>query len=106
MTTLRTLIASAIATQLQRCPCCFQINLFYDTVRLATGDLGNAASVLPKISRAVFSQSYANAFQNLLYILIAITILAALAVFWFLGRKPVEPTDPASALCDVELTLL
>ncbi|WP_373888554.1 MFS transporter [Massilia genomosp. 1] len=56
--------------------------------RLATGDLGAAAKVLPEISRAALSQGYAQAFQNLLYILIAITILAALAVFCLLGREP------------------
>jgi MFS family permease len=56
--------------------------------RISTGDLGHAATLLPGIGRSVLSQSYADAFRDLLYILTAITIAAAVAVVGFLGRAP------------------
>jgi len=56
--------------------------------RVATGDLAHAAALLPEISRPLLSQSYGDAFRDLLYVLIAITVAAALAIFGFLGRMP------------------
>jgi MFS family permease len=54
--------------------------------RLAAGDLQHASALLPQISPLLLSQSYTEAFRSLLYVLIVITILSALAVFAFLGR--------------------
>jgi len=54
--------------------------------RVATGDLTHAAALLPEIGRPLLSQSYGDAFRDLLYILIAITMVAALVIFGFLGR--------------------
>jgi hypothetical protein len=62
--------------------------------RISTGDLGHAATLLPEIGRSVLSQSYADAFRDLLYILTAITIIAAVAVVGFLGRPPVPTIRP------------
>jgi MFS family permease len=56
--------------------------------RLASGDLQHAAALLPEVSRTALMQGYAEAFHDLLIILTAITVLAALAVFAFLGRAP------------------
>jgi hypothetical protein len=56
--------------------------------RIATGDLGHAARLLPEISRSLLSQSYVDSFRELLYILTVITIIAALTVFGFLCRTP------------------
>jgi len=46
------------------------------------------------VGRSVLSQSYADAFRDLLYILTAITIIAAVAVVGFLGRAPVPTIRP------------
>jgi hypothetical protein len=60
--------------------------------RIASGDIGQAAALLPEASQQFLTHAYLEAFQNLLYILISITVAAALIVFAFLGRKtmPVE----------------
>ena len=55
---------------------------------LATGNLKHTLLMLPEISPTLLIQSYNNAFQSLLYILIVITLLSALAVFFFLGHPP------------------
>lgn len=64
--------------------------------RLATGDLGQTAALLPEISQSVLRQSYLEAFQLLLYILAAITTIAAMAVFGCLVGAPSSPS-PTSA---------
>jgi hypothetical protein len=48
--------------------------------RIATGALADAATLLPEVSGSVLSQSYGDAFRALLYILTAITVIAAFAV--------------------------
>jgi MFS family permease len=55
--------------------------------RLATGDMINAQTLLPGVDQVFLIKVYANAFQKLLYVLIAITVLSALIVFAFLGRS-------------------
>jgi MFS family permease len=72
--------------------------------RLATGDLATALSLLPGTTRAMLSDSYGDAFRELLHVLTAITLLSALAAFACLGcqirpRSVSKPGDsPATAL--------
>lgn len=54
--------------------------------RVAASDLPNATAMLPELNRHLVIASYASAFQCLLHVLIAITVLSALASFVFLGR--------------------
>lgn len=54
--------------------------------QVAAGDLVHAASALPDVSRATLIASYNRAFELLLHILTAITLLSAVAVFGFLSR--------------------
>lgn len=55
--------------------------------RMATGDLSNAAALLPQLGRAVLAAAYADTFQILIHALTAITVLAALAAFVLLGGR-------------------
>ncbi|RDJ26666.1 MFS transporter [Bosea caraganae] len=59
-------------------------------LRLATGDLAQAATLLPEIGRALLVQSYFGAFETLTHALAAVTILSALIIFWFLSRERSE----------------
>lgn len=54
---------------------------------IATGNLEQAARLLPEVDRSFLAQSYADAFQILTVFLIAITVVSAIIVFGFLGRK-------------------
>ena len=54
--------------------------------RLVTGDLQDAAALLPSIGQAALLQGYSDGFSALLWLLTAITALTALVVFLFLGR--------------------
>ncbi len=68
--------------------------------RVTAGDLVHAAAAWPDVGRTLFVSGYADAFQSLLHILTAITVLSALATFGFLGRtrlasgEPGEPGEP------------
>ncbi len=64
--------------------------------------LGDAATLLPEVSWSVLSQSYGDAFRVLPYILTAITVIAAFAVFGVLGRAATPSPEPEEA--DVEGT--
>ncbi len=54
--------------------------------RLVTGDLQDAAALLPSMGPAALLQGYSDGFSALLWLLTAITALTALVVFLFLGR--------------------
>jgi MFS family permease len=54
--------------------------------RLVTGDLQDAAELLPSIGQAALLQGYGDGFSSLLWLLTAITALTAVVVFLFLGR--------------------
>lgn len=62
--------------------------------RLVTGDIVSAAAALPQMSRAALVQSYGEAFATLLLMLCAITIITAIVVFTFLGRREEPGTEP------------
>ncbi len=55
--------------------------------RLTTGSFEQAASLLPGVARSVLVTSYDDAFRGLLHVLTAVTVLAALAAFGFLGKR-------------------
>lgn len=55
--------------------------------RLATGDIGGAAALVPQIDRAALAQSYAASFEMLTYVLASITIASAIVIFWSIGRE-------------------
>jgi MFS family permease len=64
--------------------------------RVASGDIANASALLPEVSRAVLVATYDSAFQSLLHILIAITVLSAFVVFAFLGKTgPQRAKEPS-----------
>lgn len=54
--------------------------------RLATGDLQQAAALVPPSIGSQLAQAYADAFASLTFALAGITLLSALIVFAFLGR--------------------
>jgi EmrB/QacA subfamily drug resistance transporter len=69
--------------------------------RLAAGDLHHAIAVLPSASPLIIAQSYAAAFRGLLFVLVLITVLAALAIFVFLRHESsrASRTGVSSCLC-------
>ncbi len=54
--------------------------------RLAVGDLANAQGILHGLGRPLLVQSYVDSFNDLLLILVGITLLAAVAAFLVLGK--------------------
>lgn len=57
--------------------------------RLANGDIDTASRLLPQIQRAVLVHSYAASFRDLTYLLMGITLAAAVAAFVFLRQQSV-----------------
>jgi hypothetical protein len=55
--------------------------------RLVTGDLPEAAVLVPSMERAALLQGYSAGFSTLLVLLSAITMLTAIVAFLFLGRS-------------------
>jgi hypothetical protein len=53
---------------------------------LATGDLAKTAELLPQASAGSLAAAYGSAFDMLIYVLIAITLVAAIVVFALLGN--------------------
>jgi hypothetical protein len=68
-------------------------NLSEAAQRIATGDIANAAALLPQVGRGVLVSAYADAFQFLVHILTGITLLAALAAFGLLSKGPAAQVD-------------
>lgn len=58
--------------------------------RIATSDIANAVAILPGAGPTMLVSVYADAFQVLIHILTAVTVLAAAAAFGLLGRTPKE----------------
>ncbi|EKE76783.1 MFS transporter [Gallaecimonas xiamenensis] len=63
---------------------------------LATGDMGHALALLPQVSRSLLADAYTHAFQMLMYLLIAITLVSAVVVFVVLGKNEKVTADPGS----------
>ncbi|WP_193219525.1 MULTISPECIES: hypothetical protein [unclassified Bosea] len=61
--------------------------------RLVTGDVESAAAAVLQMSHAALVQSYGEAFATLLLMLCAITIITAVVVFAFLGRREEPGTE-------------
>jgi len=55
--------------------------------RLVTGDLPDAAALVPSMERSALLQGYSDGFSTLLSLLSAITMLTAVIVFFILGRS-------------------
>jgi len=62
---------------------------------LAMGDMGRALALLPEANPPLLADVYAGAFQVLMYLLIAITLVSALIVFGVLREK--EKVTPSSS---------
>jgi MFS family permease len=54
--------------------------------RIATGDLPAAAALLPGVGQPLLAHAYDSAFHSLLHILVAVTLVSAVAVLALLGR--------------------
>jgi hypothetical protein len=54
--------------------------------RLTNGDMTHAVAALPQVPMQMLAHSYSQAFNSLLHVLIAITLLSAFASFAFLSR--------------------
>ncbi len=65
--------------------------------QLATGDLGHATAALPGVTAQLLVQTYTEAFDALLYILMGITVTAAFVVFAFLGHASESGNAPVPA---------
>jgi MFS family permease len=61
--------------------------------RLAGGDLDHAWLILPELDRSLLVGAYDAAFRDLLYVLTAVTLLSALAVFGLLGGERTRAAD-------------
>lgn len=72
--------------------------------RLATGDVANAAALLPGVGASVLVSAYADSFHVLLHILTGVTVLAAAAAFGLLGKTPKVEDDADGIDVTVELT--
>jgi MFS family permease len=72
--------------------------------RMTAGDVIHATAALPEVSQHVLSQSYADAFTSLLYVLIVITLLSAVATFAFLSRTRAQDDDSSTPSQDNEKT--
>ena len=72
--------------------------------RVATGDLVQAAALLPGLGQPVLVQAYDGAFRVLIHILVAITLASAIMVLGFLGRasSAATPVNGATALPGAE----
>ncbi|MGO4716845.1 MFS transporter [Bradyrhizobium sp. 2TAF24] len=68
--------------------------------RLATGDLGHAAELLPPSVRPLLIASYATAFQTLLWVLAAVTVIAAVVVLACLRPPQVSADDRGAGALD------
>ncbi|GGE55092.1 MFS transporter [Agaricicola taiwanensis] len=55
--------------------------------RLVTGDLSEAAMLVPTVDKTALMHEFSDGFSTLLWLLSGITILTALIVFFFLGRS-------------------
>jgi MFS family permease len=62
---------------------------------LANGDLARAADLLPQSAPADLAAAYGTAFDALIYVLIAITLIAAAVVFVLLGNARVSEGEAA-----------
>lgn len=69
--------------------------------RIATGDIAGAAAITPAEIHPMLAQSYVDAFQYLTWLLAGLTLAAAFAVWFFLGRTRSVPvaTEPKVAAC-------
>ncbi len=65
--------------------------------RVATGDLANAAAAVPEVARSLLVTAYDSAFQSLLHILIAVTVVSAIVAFAFLSRSGTASDAHASS---------
>ncbi len=64
---------------------------------IATGDITSALAQLPDIQRTDLVNIYTDAFDSLLYLLIAITVISALVVFGFLGSSAQQHNEAAAS---------
>lgn len=92
---LAALLQSSLTTSLPKAEGASTTRLMNVAERIATGNLEQAAKLLPGVDRPFLAQSYAEAFQVLTYILIAITLISAVIVFGFLGRSAGEDARAA-----------
>lgn len=60
---------------------------------LATGDISHVFELLPTLGRQQILQAYSGAFRDLLYILAAIVVVSAAAIFLTLGRREPSPSS-------------
>lgn len=61
--------------------------------RMVTGDIHAAAAALPSMTHDALIQSYGHAFSTLLLLLAGITVMTAIVVGLFLGRRTNEPEE-------------
>jgi fumarate reductase subunit D len=68
--------------------------------KLVTGDVAGAATALPQLARSALIQGYGEAFATLLHLLAGITVITAIVVFVFLGRRETSGGDVAAKTAD------
>ena len=67
---------------------------------LAGGDMQRAAALLPGIDRAALAGAYGGAFQVMLAVLVAATLLAAAAAYGLLRRRDRAPAAQRAEACE------
>ncbi|MCH8618693.1 MFS transporter [Undibacterium sp. TS12] len=82
------LVSAILAGLIQQAvPVSQAVNLPEFAQRLAAGDLANAQTILPGLTRTALQLVYGNAFQILLRILASITLLTGLLTWILLGKE-------------------
>ena len=82
------LVSAILAGLIQQAvPVSQAVNLPELAQRLAAGDLANAQTILPGLTRTALQLVYGDAFQILLRILASITLLTGLLTWILLGKE-------------------
>lgn len=65
--------------------------------RLVAGDVAGAMTLLPSVQQTALALASGQAFAALLYVLCAVTVVTAVALYWFIGREGHGGVNPVHA---------
>jgi len=69
--------------------------------RLVAGDVAGAMTLLPSVQQTALALASGQAFAALLYVLCAVTVVTAVALYWFIGREGHGGVKPVHARQEV-----
>jgi hypothetical protein len=65
--------------------------------RLVAGDVAGAMTLLPSVQKTALALASGQAFAALLYVLCGVTVVTAVALYWFIGREGHDGVKPVHA---------